>query len=188
MDWSCYYSVSNLVKCLGNQSDHWLNVDNAILTALGIIVVVVIALWRPIFSKLLAGTEWLRSKIVPLFTRRPSGVPAQTIVVVPLPDSRWQLGTSGGSPCLFLFAHFKVTNIHGHGLELAKTYVRKPHVYGGLVVRPERIEPQNPAEVMASYVLVPPPRVTRGKPFDAVIVIVDSIGVERRQRVTFRSI
>lgn len=189
MDWSCYRSFHNLIDCLGNQSDHWLNVD---LVLLSVFTLLVMILWQPALVPLgravAHGLKWMWRRVTELLVRKPYGIPQGGLVVIPLPDSRWQLVTSaGGKPILLLHAHFNVTNTYGHAIQLPNSFVRKPRVAGLPVVRPTPINPQNVADVRTSYALDPKPRGLKlGAPYTTDVIIVDQYGAQHHVSVTFQ--
>ncbi len=115
-------------------------------------------------------------------------VPRSTIRIVPMTSRcTWQAGTADGKPCVFVSAHLKVTNVHGHGVELPETYLIRPRAFGGLTVSPTPIPPQNMAQVDAMYTIVPFSKNKPGADMRVTLAIVDQYGNVHRKRMVFRS-
>jgi hypothetical protein len=133
---------------------------------------------------------WKRAfAILHAFLTRTPYVPSKTLRIVPSPmRSWWQFGTNGGKPCVLASAEMTVTNIYGHGVTLPETYMVRPRGFGVLTAKPTPIPPQNPAEVLAMYTIIPPPKIKLGGDLKSTLVIVDQYGNKHPQKFVFRSL
>ncbi len=114
--------------------------------------------------------------------------PRKSIIIVPTPGENnlwWHMGSTNGEPAMQVSAHFKVTNITKTDISLPAARMKKPKLYGGVMVKDAEsnfhggyvIPPKHTTDLSLHFWILPP-RKSEGENFRADIAVLDQFGNE----------
>lgn len=160
----------------------WLGITS--LTAL----IAFIANIRKALSMIRSCLTWMRRKLA-------SGLPKETLRLVPRPDqSWWHMGSYNNSPAMQVVCDWYITNITNGAVKVCGVKVRKPCIDGHVFVRHPKqnvygdyyIAPQATTEGRADFWIQPPIKQV-GEPVILDLEFIDQFGnIHRVKKVYFR--
>ena len=157
-------------------------------------IAAIVVILGGIFSALKWGKGAAR-RVSNLLVRDRTGVPRDTMRIVPKPTGTWwHMGARGNDPAMQVASHWYVTNITDDELRILGARIPRPHAEGHVAVEhPERrifgdypILPGATSEVIVDLWVEPPVR-QAGQEFKATLVLIDQFGNEHKiKKVVFK--